>query len=172
MTEVVMGLDMSLRGTGICILPGDWNPRRAWQSIALAQLGEIGKQLGIQRRSNIAHEVWRLAVREGVTHAFVEQHAFSAGLMKHAMERAELVGAMKEVLWHSLQIEALPIVASSARKLLFGSLPRMDRKAGKAYIKQALESMGGSFGDEDTRDAFIVANAGRAELGLPCLAAG
>jgi hypothetical protein len=169
--HAVLGLDLSLTGSAAVVLPKGWNPSAPWTAISFQRFGEQGALRGQERTSAIVHAVWKLAVREGVTKAFVEQYAFSfaPNAITHV---AELVGAIKETLHTSLKIETVPIVASSARKLLFGKLPRMSRKETKALIKSEFEKLGAPFPDEDTRDAFIVCNAARHTLGLPCLASG
>lgn len=169
---VVLGLDLSLRGAGAVVLPGHWDPRNPWAGVELVRFTEAGKLQGSERIQAIVHEIWHLAVRTGVTRSFVEEHSFSKGLMQHAFARAELVGAVKHFLRQSLEIETVPHVASSARKLLFGPQPRRNSKEWKAFIAERLGALGAPFPDEDTRDAFLIANAGRYTLGMPCLAAG
>ena len=70
-------------------------------------------------------------------------------------------------------VAVIPIVASSARKLLFGPQRRMSTREWKLFIHASFREMGapGTWG-EDERDAFCVANAGRHLLGAPCLAHG
>jgi hypothetical protein len=169
---VVLGLDLSLRGAGAVVLPGDWDPRRPNAGVVAHRFTQEGKLEGRHRQAAIVRGIWQLAVRHGVTDSYVEEHSFSKGLMSHAYARAELVGAVKNELWTSLAIETVPVVASSARKLLFGPQRRMNTKEWKQFIAAGFQEMGLDLPDEDTRDAAVVANAGRHRLGLLCLSVG
>ena len=170
--DVIMGLDLSLTGSAAVVLPGWWSPSEPWSGVVAHRFGEEGKLGGHERRSAIVNGVWRLAVRTGVKWVFVEEHSFGKGLMKHAFARAELVGAVKESLWHSLRIEPKPVVASGARKLLFGPQQRMASKEWKRYIGARFAELGSSLMSEDERDAMVVANGGRYALELPCMSTG
>ena len=168
----VLGLDLSLRGAGAVVLPGCWDPSRPNAGVVAHRFTEEGRLEGRERQAAIVRGVWRLAVQQAVKWAFVEEHSFSKGLMKHAYARAELVGAVKNDLWSQLGIEVVPVVASSARKLLFGPQRRMTSREWKQFIQAGFGDMGLDLPDEDTRDAMVVANAGRHVRGLVCLSAG
>ncbi len=168
----VLGLDLSLRGSAAVLLHHDWDAARPWERISTERFGDEGELGGQERVEGIVEGILKLCSGRRVGHAFVEEHAFNMSAGKHFVARAELVGAAKHRLFVEVDVEVIPVVASSARKLLFGPLPRMDRKTGKAFIKDQLAKMGSPFPDEDSRDAFLVANAGRHSLGLPCLAHG
>ena len=168
----VLGLDLSLRGSGAVVLRGAWDPADPWVGFTHHRFTEEGTLEGAARRSAISLAVWRLAVREGVGRSFVEEHSFSKGLLKHAFARAELVGAVKEALWSTGHLDTVPVVASGARKLLFGAQRRMNSKEWKRFIEAGFTEMGAPPMDEDSRDAFVIANAGRHALGLPCLSCG
>lgn len=176
--SAVIGLDLSLRGSGVVVLPSEWDPKKPWHDLSFARLGEEGKKEGFMRVSGIVGYVEQMVEQcisvgaRNRTKVFVEEHAFSMGLQKYAYARAELVGAVKHALWGGYGIETYPVVASHARKLLFGKMPRMARKEWKKVIEVELGKMGAPFEDEDCRDAFLIANAGREELRLPCLAFG
>ena len=166
--EVIMGLDLSLTGSAACVLGAGWRPEDPWRGIVLHRFGEEGKLEGQARQTAIVLGVWRIAVREGVSKAAVEEHAFSKGLMQRAFARAELVGAVKESL-ASIPLATVPIVASGARKLLFGAQHRMSTKEWKAFIGARFGEMGAPGMTEDERDAIVIANAMRYRLGLPFL---
>jgi hypothetical protein len=174
----VIGLDLSLRGSGVVVLPSEWNPKTPWRDLTYARLGEQGKLDGFHRVAGIVGYVEQVVERSTSlekrrrTKVFVEEHAFSMGLQKYAYARAELVGAVKHALWGGYGIETFPVVASHARKLLFGKMPKMSRKEWKKVIEIELGKMGAPFEDEDTRDAFLICNAGLEALRMPCLAHG
>jgi len=168
--EVVLGLDLSLTGSAAVVLGSGWRPEEPTREVIHHRFGDEGKLEGIERQAAIVNGIWRLAIKEGVTRAFVEEHSFGKGLMKYAFARAELVGAVKLSLWSIDRLATVPVVASGARKLLFGKQQRMGSKEWKAFIRINFTNMQIDLPDEDTRDAYVVANGGRHVLGLPCLA--
>ena len=167
----VMGLDLSLRGSAAVVLPKGWNPAKPWEGISFERFGEPGKLEGEERVDAIVQRVAFLMGEHDVDRVFVEQYAFS--FSANAITAiAELVGVVKHYVWTHHLTKVVPIVASSARKTFFGPLPRMSRKEVKAFIAHELDKLGAPFANEDTRDAFLVGNAGRHKLGLVCLASG
>ena len=169
--DVVMGLDLSLTGSAVAVLPGNWDATNPWAGVTFHRFTEEGKLAGLCRQAAIVRGIWQLAVRTGVKRAYVEQYAFSY-VANSITVIAEMVGSVKLELWTSLGIEVVPVVASSARKTLLGPLPKMSRKEVKAHLKHAFAEMGAPELDEDQRDAFVIANRGRHDLGLPCLSCG
>jgi hypothetical protein len=98
---------------------------------------------------------------------FIEEYAFgSANMMTGVVECG---GVLKWRLWRHGVIPR-SVIATHARKLMFGSLPKMKSEAIKAYIKERLCNMQAPFwNDPDACDAFLVANAAMHSLGRPCL---
>ncbi len=171
---VVAGFDLSLTGPALVVLQPGWSPAYPMEKLDaydLAMEKEARLSLRIRGIVDMAVKALRDEVVDDVR-LFVEQHAFAQAGGAYSLERAELVGALEYALWRELGLSTGRVVASSARKLLFGKMPRMNRKEWKKYIAIELPKMGIDIDDEDQRDAFVVANAGRYELGLPCLAAG
>jgi len=166
---IVLGLDLSLRGPAAVVLPADWTPCD-WNAIHSLRV-EVPQDLrGVERITLIAQTLYDFAVtRHHATHAFVEQYAFS--FAPNAITGvAELLGATKFLFWSRNQTLITPLVASSSRKLFFGPLPRMNRRAWKTYIERRLDDAGLWLPTDDERDALIVANHGRHVLALPCCA--
>jgi hypothetical protein len=163
---VVAGLDLSLRGSAAVVLGAGWSPISPWRGgFASLRLTEQGKLEGQERCAAIVHALCAFVVGEGATHVFVEEHSFSKGLMQHAFARAELVGAVKHSLWSIDHLPSQPVVASAARRLLFGPQHRMTSKEWKRFIEARFAEMGAPAMSEDERDAFVVANAGWVQLG-------
>lgn len=165
-----MGLDVSLKGTGICVLPTDWAPGD-WGSVKSVRLGDEGELGGMDRVTEIARRIQERVSVYGVNRAAIENYAFSFSANAITVV-AELVGAIRYELWTGQNLLVRPIVASSARKTLFGAQRRMNRKEVKHFISIEMKKMGCPLESEDERDAFIIANRLRHDLGLPCLAAG
>ena len=159
--EVVLGIDPSLRGAALVVMRRGWDPRDPWRRLWWHRFDAEGKLAGQERIVAIAIGIWKTAVREGVEHAFIEQHSFSAALGAYALERAELVGAIRRELWSIDRMEAEPVVASGARRLLFGRQSRMSSKEWKRFIGERFAEMGAPDMTEDERDAMVVANGGR-----------
>lgn len=99
-------------------------------------------------------------------HAYVEQHAFHMATGSYALERAELVGAVKVAL-ATRGIAVCPVVASSARKLFFGKLPRMKREVYKKFLVHEFGKLGlgERFPKDDECDAALIANWGHHDQG-------
>jgi Holliday junction resolvasome RuvABC endonuclease subunit len=169
--RAVLGLDVSLRATGWCVLPSGWKPGD-WSSVRSGCLTEQGKFAGQERVDAIVAEVMRQMMpdyEEPAEFVAIESYAFSyaANAITHV---AELVGVLKHEIWRATNLEVLPVVASSCRKTLFGKLPRMTRKEIKKHIAFEMGKMGAPLTwSEDERDAFCVANHARLVLALPCL---
>jgi hypothetical protein len=169
-TASVLGLDLSLRRTAAVCIPANWDHEwsRVWWHVPDSGETPHNPREAIVRMLKIASAVCFFAQTQEAEHIFVEGHAFSMGGGAYALERAELVGVVKAALFgdgHTVT----PIVASSARKLLFGKLPA---KGAKVAAFTRLRAMGCPFAwKDDEADAFVIANAGRHALGLPCLAA-
>jgi hypothetical protein len=182
-SRVCIGLDLSIRSPGIVALPWDWRPGD-WGSVYAVSMKERKGIAGARR----LHEIGRFIfdrVRDGwLTRAkfgahpsppaiAIEQHAFAMASGAYALERAELVGVVKERIFDAFGVETIPIVASSARKLLLGRMPRMSRKEWKLLLLDSFTKFGAPFaGQEDCVDAAVIANALRYRIGLTCLSSG
>jgi hypothetical protein len=172
MSGLAMGLDLSLRRTAIAVVRSGRRKSNLFDNAHVVVI-EGGERIGTPRIAYIVGEIRKEVVAEVVTDAFVEQHAFSMGKGSYALERAELVGAVKYMLLTDFGIEAVPVVASSARKLLFGKLPRMASKEIKRFVVNEFRKMGApeSWKDDEC-DAMAIVNYGRGELGLPVWSVG
>lgn len=168
----VLGMDLSLVGSAAVWMGSEWSPEEAWV-VDHVRLSAEGELLGRERRRAIVDGLLRFAHERRIDHAFVEEHSFSKGLGSSAFPRAELVGAVKDQFERQLGVVVHPVVASHARKVMFGRVRKMNRAEWKSYIKEAFGMLGWPGGkelpDEDTRDAYVVANAGRHVLGIGCL---
>lgn len=166
----VMGIDLSFKNTAVVVLPAGWSPGD-WCAVRSVRLSEEGKLAGQERVEAIVARIYERIEVYGVERVFIENYAFSFSA-NSITGIAEVVGALRHMVWCGRRQLVVPIVASSARKTLLGRLPKMSRKEIKKHIEIELGKMGASFEDEDTRDAFVVANRGRHDLGLACLAQG
>jgi hypothetical protein len=175
--RAVVGLDLSLRASAAVWLPRGWAPgdwgRIAAETFDAEAEGEVGSRricLITWAVRGFVEEVWRRDP-SAFPRVAMEQYAFSRN-GAHASEIRELGGAVKFTMREKHRAPVESIVASSARKTLLGPLPRMSRKEWKAHLKHELARMGCPLDDEDQRDALVVANRLRHDLGLSCLSVG
>ena len=119
----------------------------------------------VERLDWIGNRVRTFAQANGVTNVFVEGYAFGSQNAREAL--AELGGVVKHDLY-TMHLLVTPIVAASARKTLLGKVPSKKTSgiAVKDYVNEKLARMGAKFDTMDEGDAYIIANAGRAALGL------
>jgi Holliday junction resolvasome RuvABC endonuclease subunit len=169
--RAVLGLDLSVRRSGAVVVPEGWKLGE-WESLRVIATGADLEQLATplekaRRRRNIAEELVIFARTHGVSHVFVEEYAFGVH-QNRAHELAELGGVVKDYFL-GMDLAVRPIVASSARKLLFGTVPRQPKGQMKKYLMARWAEMGAPFHGDDEGDAFAVANAGLDALGLECL---
>lgn len=158
LTEAVLGLDLSLTGTGAVVIPAYWQVGD-WGSLKVLQAGysltkSSSEQSRLDRYLTIANAVVSLARAERVEHVGVEQYAFSQH-MAFARSIAELGGIVKSSLYTQCSLVAEPVVASSARKTVFGKVPKKGAK--KAVRKLLLDSGAPKEWTGDQCDAFVVA---------------
>ncbi|MCK9358022.1 MAG: hypothetical protein M0R22_12900 [Dehalococcoidia bacterium] len=167
----VVGLDLSLTGAAACYLPPDWDYTMATMRTKLVGYQLTGAITPLERIARIDHiatsmKVFIRSIRQTDPYVkvYVEGYAFSAR-SSAVTKLAELGGAMRYALWTTFGIAVEEMVASRARVYLLGKLPR-GKGTQKPAIVAALNSFGFEFGSLDEADAFVVANAARAELGM------
>lgn len=190
---VVLGLDLSLTAAAAVVLPADWEPGD-WNLpslvVAPPEPEEDADAFHARRTGVIANALLRFAVEHCVTHVYVEDYAYSPQATR-GRAVAELGGVVKDyflrrtrVAWAALkqplvprpphELIVHPVNMAAARKALLGHVPskRTSGVAVKDYVNEKLARMGASFGTMDEGDAFVVANYGRALLGLPYVGVG
>jgi len=99
MTPLVLGLDLSLTGTGMVAVPGDWGGD--WGRIERRKVGySVSKQATeaerVGRLTHIADEVIRFVDLTSPTIAVLEQYAMRMGAqgVGHACHLGELGGVV------------------------------------------------------------------------------
>lgn len=165
----VVGLDLSLRSTGACFVPAGWEgDTRACAVGGWGRESDGTARDKARRMSEISAGVLAFVaqhVSPGGT-VWAEEYAFAKGGQAHAAALRELGGAVKVKLYEELDVEVIPVVASQARKMLLGKLPRKDVKE---YVLRNLERLRGEmpYWTDDQKDALVVANYGVGLLNLP-----
>lgn len=174
----VVGLDVSLTGTGMVLLPPSWAPGswkgvRSWyvgRSLSKRALGNDKAATALDRVLRLQYIVDTLvdALLElpvAPTHLWLEDYAFAA-MQAHTRSVAELTGVIKLAMFENLKLIAQPVASTAWRKLLLGYGRKKDiKQIAQAEIRLA----GGPFESGDCCDGFGVANFGRSELGLSAL---
>ena len=160
---MIVGIDLSLRRSGMVAVPEAWD--LDWTAVRTAT---AGYPLG--RSASTEEHIGRLRTVSGAVVAFVREHdAKTVALEEYAFaqrgagsrEIAELGGVVKVALAEA-GVEVRIVTASAARKLLLGAVPRA---GAKAATFEALRAMGATFETDDEADAFALANWLSAELG-------
>ncbi len=153
----VLALDLSLKATGIAVVPERWG--LDWRRVHVAKVGYALRQDAselerFERIDSIQQIILGLADRFSCRVAVIEQHAFSKGGGAHALERAELVGVVKHQLFAAgLQVE---VYNASAARALLGRAPRKDAKDwAHAQLLRAGAPLSWT---GDQLDAFLQAN--------------
>ncbi len=163
MDQTILGLDLSLRATGIVAVPVRWG--LDWARVHSFVVGDRLPNTATERQryarvDGIATQVLHHAQRLGCHVVAIEQYAFSRS-DAHAHELGELGGVVKRELFKA-GFDVFTYHASSSRKLL-GKVPPPPRKGIKSWAKdwaaQRLVSTGAPvawLGDQ--YDAFLAAN--------------
>lgn len=164
MSRYVVALDLSLTSTGMVAIPRSWGGdfrRIAHQTIKPKIPPKATESERIDRLLEIERGVVDFLANADVAVVGIEQYAFTS-VHGHAHALGELGGIIKRRLRvRGTSIEVVP--PHSARKLILGKLPRRDHKA---VTRGALTKMGAPVEwDDDTADAFVIANYVLAEYG-------
>jgi Holliday junction resolvasome RuvABC endonuclease subunit len=154
--QTILGLDLSLRATGIVAVPVRWG--LDWSRVHSFVVGSplpktASERQRFERIDGIAAQTLEHARRFDCKIVAIEQYAFSRA-DGHAHERGELGGVVKRELFRA-GLEVCVYHATSSRKLL-GKAPR---KGAKDWAAARLVSTGAPvawLGDQ--YDAFLAAN--------------
>ncbi len=195
MVSGVIGLDLSLRSAAAVYIPAKWScsKKDSWSEKALPRVvagyelkgDDPGERIDriceiveaiesfVRRFESLGNNdqlLTRLRLPQ-LARLSVYQEDYAFGLAgRSGMRIAELGGAVKQALRSRLNLVVKPVNISTARKYLLGDGFKM--KGSAALALNTLKAAGASFRTSDEADAFIVANYGRTEVGLPGIALG
>lgn len=165
-TGTCVGLDLSLTASAACAVPLNWN-----HDLALVKTYIVGRKLTLEatpqdaldRMLEIADGIFEFCRTVQARHVWIEQHAFGAQ-GRNANQTIEMTGIVKAKLYEDWGIVVVPIVASSARKILLQRLPRKDVKK---FAVRNIKRLGGQAATwtDDQCDAFCVVNAALMKIG-------
>lgn len=163
----VIGIDASLTALGIVAVPDDWSPNE-WHRVKGRTVVTKPGGEDADRYLHLAKSVASFCATCNADSVWIED--LPRGIRSASVFRlAELAGVIKTEVRRQLGIPVTPVNVASARKLLLGSVPH--GKLAKVIVEQALLSLGSHLEDDAQADAFCVANYGRSQLGLWCVAA-
>jgi hypothetical protein len=164
----IVGLDLSLRGAAAVIVPASWilDSPRSWDSLTRMTVGYEGgdNERKVTRLHDIAKSIADFVGRSETKHVFVEDYAFG---MMNGIRLGELGGAVKAYIYATYGIVTVPMNMSTARKYLLGKIPRGKGAVAKRLTEVMTDLQLPSAWTADERDAWIIANAARAEMGIP-----
>lgn len=156
MVESVLGLDLSLRATGIAVVPVRWGLK--WPRVQTFVVGDALSKEATERDrylriDGIVMQVLDQVQRHRCKAVAIEQYAFSRS-DSHSHELGELGGCVKRALFVN-GIDVHVYHANSSRKLL-GKAPQKDPKG---WAKERLVATGApDTWEPDQYDAFLAAN--------------
>lgn len=154
-----LGVDVSLRGTGLCLLPANWyaHGQPDWSVVKTDTIGygltlDASENERAKRLLHIAGAVKLFARRFDADHAVIEQYAFSKR-GAHTRAIGEVGGCVRVGLYAE-RVELHVATASEVRLRLLGRDP-----GGKDPVQKFLKRMGAPFADKpDECDAFALSN--------------
>ena len=161
--ESVIGLDLSIRNTGVCCVPAGWD--HTMGSLFLTSFGaeRDGAALGnphtlakleIERYLKISKGVVDFVKKHDVKHVAVERYAFSVKGSSSVTKLAELGGIVKSQLLLSCRVPGVPVSVGTARKHLTGGIKK---GRPKEQVERFLKEVGLRFDNMDEMDAFVIA---------------
>lgn len=161
---IVLGLDLSLRSTGMVALPADW--ALDWSRVRVGVAGRPLKddapvETQLARLAEIRDGVVAFARETGASVAYVLGYAYNKAQVSRLAAAGELGGVVKLGL-----IEAgiaVEVVVESRARTLLGKAPRKDAKL---WATQRLVAAGAPRAWlQDQLDALVAANWGVSEHG-------
>ena len=174
--KTVIGLDLSLTGTGVAIIEPRWDCTvKSVRTFLVAPKIDDPKSTRdkVLRIDKLAEEIHYAVEAEGCrvgetvwsyaeVAVFVEQYAFAMASTNNASQIMELGGVVKRDLYRSFCIVVEPVNSMTARSLFLGK--GKVKKGSKLLVEQALKVLGFE-GQNDEGDALVVANYGVSECG-------
>lgn len=169
--KVVVGLDLSLTRSGIAIIPSDWGGDTSRVIVTSIRSNKITEMTDLARAERL---LWMATkVRGSAFCESIKQWGnptvlgwFIESLPSHGAFGLVKLGELHGVMRTQLISQNLVTAPQSAgRRLLMGKLPKRDLKTMVSNTVRSFPGASGWNGDEV--DAFVTANWGAAELGLP-----
>jgi len=165
----LLGIDFSVRATGLVAAPADWDG--SWSKVHWATVGETlprdaSDVQRARRMESLARGICAFARMHDVDVAWFESYGFAQARAAHTI--AEACGVTRlELVRAGIEIRTANM--SAARKLLLGKVPRTSTEV-KAAVYKVVREAGAPVDSYDLADAFVALNWGMSELGGYCFA--
>jgi hypothetical protein len=172
--NVVLGLDLSLTGLGMCAVPLDWD--LDWTRVRTKVRGTKREKhesaaAHWSRLEQLAIDVRVFAVLVGATHVWAEGGITKIGTGASLVALGELRSAVCLELKRECGLIVETAHQSTIRSFFLGKLPPRDRKEVTCATLRSIAADVWANKSNDECDAFVVANWGLSELAAPCIAA-
>lgn len=148
-TNVVAGLDLSLRGAGVAVIDLEGKVHTGTFGYPLTK--ESTERDKLERILKITSQLIEFLKLHNVSQVGFENYAFSKALHSISLQ-AELGGVMKSQIYVGLKIVPITIPVTSIRKFLLGKSTKE-----KSPVQKHFKNMGYSFKTADEYDALAVA---------------
>ena len=155
-SKLIMGLDLSLTGTGIVVIDQDGRVK-LHSEVGFSLTRQSSQAKRIERLLHISREILRVANDLKVTDVGIENYAFRAKGAQNDL--GELHGTVKTQLYLR-GIVAEYLAPTEARKLVFNTGKRVDKK----QVIGLLEEMGFTYTSHNIADAHVIAEAYRRKM--------
>lgn len=156
----VCGLDLSLTGAGVVMLPVDWKDVD-WSRCQHFRCGYVLMKAATayeraKRLDAIAREIVDFVMSvDTLVSPYVEGYGFQAAF-NNGPALGELGGVVKVEFFRRLDVVPEPVVISQGRKLLLG----VNGKDARKQVLALTTMLKAPFNTQDEADAFAVANVG------------
>ncbi len=161
---IYVGLDLSARGAGLCILT------EKGEALHLGSYGESLKRTATVRQkvertiyiaTQIIKAVKNCKIDELPIFVGIENYTFGAKGAQNDL--GEVHGVVKSQLWLALTLEPVMISCSHARLVVLGKGRFSKGKKGKKEIVEAVRERGIDVKNHDIADAYVIAECARRE---------
>jgi hypothetical protein len=166
-TTAVAGLDLSLTGLGLVVVPSDWD--LDFGRVRRTVLHTKPNLELVDRIAALAADAceWLAWARNGKPLEVWVEGSITGGRMGNSVRsQLKLAGVVEHEIRRQLGVVARTAEQSSARKLLLGYVPPKNRKE---HVVEALKLLTPTAWDGNEYDALTTANYGLHELAAPCL---
>ena len=162
---VVVGVDCSYTGLGLCAVPGDWG--LDWSRVRRTVLGTAPVDGPLVARAGaLARDACRWIEWACLHHeraVWIEGGLSRGGKGDSVRTQSRLIGVVEHELYRLFGIVAGHAEQTHVRKLLLGFEPPREKKA---HVLGVLEQLTPTKWNPNEYDAFASANYGLAQAGL------
>lgn len=149
----VMGLDLSLKSTGIVVYSGNKNV--VGESVGYDLNRYSNEREKISRWLNIAAKICSICAKNSIKYIAIENSVFGNNI--RAIEMSALMAVIKSQLLLKFDIVPVLITATQARKYVLGFVPTGTSQQIKDCVVKEMSELGYVLNTEDEYDALVIA---------------